>query len=105
MLASAVIEASSSPYFSPIVMAPKEDGKYTYKKYTAFVTSDGGQYAFKVTPFGLQGAGRTCTQARRPGGFCRSHEVMLHAISRRHLRVLQEMDGAALTPDIGFRAP
>jgi hypothetical protein len=26
------------------------------------VTPDGGQYAFKVTPFGLQGAGRTCTQ-------------------------------------------
>jgi hypothetical protein len=32
------------------------------KKYTAFVTPDGGQYAFKVTPLGLQGVGRTCTQ-------------------------------------------
>jgi hypothetical protein len=35
---------------------------YHAKKYTAFVTPDGGQYAFKVTPFKLQGAGRTCTQ-------------------------------------------
>jgi hypothetical protein len=32
------------------------------KRYTAFVTPDGGQYAFRVTPFGLKGAGRTCTQ-------------------------------------------
>jgi hypothetical protein len=32
------------------------------KKYTVFVTPDGGQYAFKVTPFGLQGVGKTCTQ-------------------------------------------
>jgi hypothetical protein len=32
------------------------------KKYRAFVTPDGGQYAFRVTPFGLQEAGRTCTQ-------------------------------------------
>jgi hypothetical protein len=35
------------------------------KKYTAFVTPDGGQYAFTVTPLGLQGAGRTCTQLVR----------------------------------------
>jgi hypothetical protein len=32
------------------------------KKYTGFVTPAGRQYAFKVTPFGLQVAGRTCTQ-------------------------------------------
>jgi hypothetical protein len=32
------------------------------KRYTAFVTPDGGQYAFRVTSFGLKGAGRTCNQ-------------------------------------------
>jgi hypothetical protein len=114
MLASGIIKASSSPYSSPIVMAPKKNGKFRFcvdfrrlngitedcaqplpvihtvlkdlgeatifsildlrsgywkipltdraKKYTAFVTPDGGQYAFKVTLFGLQKAGRTCTQ-------------------------------------------
>jgi hypothetical protein len=30
MLASGVIEASSSPYSSPIVMAPKNDGKFRF---------------------------------------------------------------------------
>jgi hypothetical protein len=114
MLASGVIESSSSPYSSPIVMALKKDGEFRFcvdfrhlngimedsaqplpvihevlkdlgeapifstldlrsgywqipltdraKKYTAFVTPDGGQYAFKLTPFRLQGAGRMCTQ-------------------------------------------
>jgi hypothetical protein len=32
------------------------------KKYTVFMTPDVRQYAFKVTSFGLQGAGKTCTQ-------------------------------------------
>jgi hypothetical protein len=114
ILASGVIEASSSPYSSPIVMAPKKERKFRFcvdfrrlngitedssqplpvihevlkdlveatifstldlrsgywqipltnraKKYTAFVTPDDGQYAFKVAPFGLPGVGRTCTQ-------------------------------------------
>jgi hypothetical protein len=114
VLASGIIEASSSPYSSPIVMASKKVGKYRFcvdfrclnsitedsaqplpvihevlkdlgeatvfstldlrsgywqialteraKKYTTFVNPGGGQFAFKVTPFGLQGAGITCTQ-------------------------------------------
>jgi hypothetical protein len=32
------------------------------RKYTVFVTRDGGQYTFRVTPVELQGAERTCTQ-------------------------------------------
>jgi hypothetical protein len=30
MLASGISDASSSPYSSPIVMAPKKNGKYRY---------------------------------------------------------------------------
>jgi hypothetical protein len=114
MLADGIIEATTSPYSSPIVMVAKKDGRYRFcvdyrrlnsitedsaqplpviqevlkdlgnatifstldlcsgywqiplteraKRYTAFVTPDCGQYAFRVTPFGLKGAGRTCTQ-------------------------------------------
>jgi hypothetical protein len=32
------------------------------RKYTAFVNPDGGQYAFKESPFRFQRASRTCTQ-------------------------------------------
>jgi hypothetical protein len=114
MLADGIIEATSSPYSSPIVLVVKKVSRYHFcvdyrrlnsimedsaqplpvihevlkdlgnatifstlnlrsgywqiplteraKRYTAFVTPGGGQYAFRVTPFGLKGAGRTCTQ-------------------------------------------
>jgi hypothetical protein len=110
MLASGVIEASLSPYSSPIVMAPTKYGRFRFyvdflrlneitedsaqplpvihevlkdlgeatifstldlcseywqipltdraRNYTVFVTPDSRQYAFRVTPFRLQGAGR-----------------------------------------------
>jgi hypothetical protein len=48
------------------------------KKYTAFVTPDGGQYDFN--PFRAPGGGKDVHATRRPGSPGRFDEEVLHAL-------------------------